>query len=78
MVKIRLSRRGCKNRPFYHIYVKDSRRSRDGRFIEKLGYYNPLIQGEERLSINQIRLDYWKNKGAKISDRVLFLLKKYK
>ncbi|CEI58654.1 30S ribosomal protein S16 [Candidatus Portiera aleyrodidarum] len=78
MVKIRLSRRGCKNRPFYHIYVKDSRRSRDGRFIEKLGYFNPLVQGEERLSINHIRLDYWKNKGAKISDRVLFLLKKYK
>lgn len=76
MVKIRMSRCGCKNRPFYQIYVKDSRSSRDGRFIEKIGYFNPL--GEKRFSINSIRLYYWKNKGAKISERVLSLLKKNK
>lgn len=77
MVKIRMARGGCKNRPFYQIYVKDSRRSRDGKFIEKLGYFNPLVIGEKRFSINSIRLYYWKNKGAKISDRVLSLLKNY-
>ncbi|CAA3704750.1 30S ribosomal protein S16 [Candidatus Portiera aleyrodidarum] len=78
MVKIRLSRCGCKNRPFYQIYVKDSRSSRDGKFIEKIGYFNPLVLDSKRFSVNRIRLYYWRNKGAKISDRVLSLLKQNK
>ncbi|AFQ24224.1 30S ribosomal protein S16 [Candidatus Portiera aleyrodidarum] len=78
MVKIRMTRCGCKNRPFYQINVKDSRSSRDGKFIEKIGYYNPLVISEKRFCINSSRLGYWKNKGAKISNRVLSLLKKNK
>lgn len=78
MVKIRMMRCGCKNRPCYQIYVKDSRSSRDGKFIEKIGYFNPLFISEKRFSINSSRLYYWKTKGAKISNRVLSLLKKNK
>lgn len=78
MVVIRLSRGGVKKRPFYHIVVTNSRNSRDGRFIEKLGFYNPIAAGEEiKLQLNQERLDYWKNKGAQLSERVTHLVNNF-
>ncbi len=76
MVKIRLSRGGSKKRPFYHIVATDSRNPRDGKYIERLGYFNPRAKGnEEDININSERLDYWKSVGAQISDRVLHLIK---
>lgn len=76
MVKIRLARGGAKKRPFYHIVVADNRHKRDGRYIERLGYFNPMAAGPEvRLNIDQERADYWLSKGAKASDRVATLLK---
>lgn len=76
MVSIRLSRGGAKKRPFYNITVADSRKSRDGRFIERVGFYNPMASGaEEKLRIDRERVDYWLSKGAKASDRVVALLK---
>ncbi len=77
MVTIRLSRGGAKKRPFYHIVVTDSRNKRDGRFIERLGFFNPGAKGaEEPLRIDRDRVDHWISKGAKPSDRVSSLLKK--
>lgn len=77
MVTIRLSRGGAKKRPFYSIVVADSRKKRDGRFIERLGFFNPVAKGaEEMLRINQERVDFWISKGAKPSDRVASLIKK--
>jgi small subunit ribosomal protein S16 len=76
MVKIRLSRGGSKKRPFYHLTVADSRSSRDGRFIERVGFFNPIARGqEERLRVDAERVDYWVGQGAQISDRVKTLLK---
>ena len=76
MVTIRLSRGGAKNRPFYHVVVTDSRNKRDGRYIERLGFFNPLARGkEERLRLNDERIDYWRSKGAQPSDRVARLIK---
>lgn len=76
MVVIRLSRGGSKKRPFYHLTVADQRNPRDGRFIERVGFFNPVARGqEERLRIDQERVDYWVNKGAQPSDRVTALLK---
>ncbi len=76
MVTIRLSRGGCKKRPFYNIVVKDSRTKRDGRFIERLGFFNPTAQGaEERLRIDNERISYWVGQGAQTSDRVASLIK---
>lgn len=76
MVKIRLARGGAKKRPFYHIVVADNRHKRDGRYIERLGYFNPMAAGPEvRLNFDQERADYWLSKGAKASDRVAALLK---
>lgn len=76
MVSIRLSRGGSKKRPFYHVTVTDSRTARDGRFIERLGFFNPIARGqEERLRIDSERLAYWKGQGAQISDRVSKLMK---
>jgi len=76
MVVIRLSRTGAKKRPFYHIVVADKRRSRDGRFIEQLGYFNPIASGKEvGLSINIERAEEWIDKGAQPSDRVKHLIK---
>lgn len=76
MVIIRLSRGGAKKRPFYVIHVCDSRARRDGRFIERLGYYNPMsAENEPRLSINEERLAYWKSQGAQLSDTVVRILK---
>jgi small subunit ribosomal protein S16 len=75
MVKIRLSRGGAKKKPFYHIVVADSRKSRDGRNIERLGFFNPVAQGqEERLRLDLERVDYWTGVGAQISDRVKSLV----
>jgi small subunit ribosomal protein S16 len=76
MVVIRLARGGAKKRPFYNLVVADSRRSRDGRFIERIGFYNPKApEGQERLRIDRERLAYWKSKGAQPSDTVARLVK---
>ena len=76
MVTIRLARGGSKKRPFYHLTVTDSRKSRDGRYIERVGFYNPTAKGqEERLRVEQERVDYWVGKGAQLSERVAGLLK---
>jgi small subunit ribosomal protein S16 len=75
MVKIRLSRGGAKKVPFYHIVVTDSRKARDGRSIERLGFFNPVARGqEERLRLNLERVDYWTGVGAQVSDRVKTLV----
>jgi small subunit ribosomal protein S16 len=75
MVKIRLSRGGAKKKPFYHIVVADSRKSRDGRNIERLGFFNPVARGqEERLRLDLDRVDYWTGVGAQVSDRVKSLV----
>jgi small subunit ribosomal protein S16 len=71
MVTIRLARGGSKKRPFYNIVVTDSRNRRDGRFIERLGFYNPVASGNaESLRINQERLAYWQGVGAQVSETV--------
>lgn len=76
MVTIRLARGGAKKRPFYHVVVTDSRNRRDGRYIERIGFFNPLAAGEEvRLNIDTQRAEHWVSKGAKPSDRVAKLLK---
>ena len=75
MVKIRLSRGGAKKQPFYHIVVADSRRARDGRNVERLGFFNPVARGqEERLRLDLERVDYWQGVGAQLSDRVKTLV----
>ena len=77
MVTIRLSRSGAKKRPFYHIVVTDSRNRRDGRYIERLGFYNPVArsENEESLRIDSDRVDHWVKLGAQTSERVAKLLK---
>ncbi|QCI16062.1 30S ribosomal protein S16 [Buchnera aphidicola] len=76
MVKIRLSRYGTKKRPFYKMIVADSRCSRDGRFIEKVGYFNPIARSKsDILQLNLIRIKYWINQGAQISERSKKLIK---
>jgi len=76
MVSIRLSRAGAKKRPFYHLVVTDSRNRRDGRYIERLGFFNPLgSEKEDNLRIDLERVDYWLSQGAQPSDRVSSLLK---
>ena len=76
MVVIRLARSGAKKSPFYHVVVANSRDSRDGRFIERVGYYNPMARGKEtRLSIDQERIAYWKSCGAQPTERVTSLVK---
>ena len=76
MVTIRLTRGGAKNRPFYHVVVTDSRSGRDGRYIERVGFFNPLARGnEERLRLDSERVEYWKSNGAQPSDRVAQLIK---
>lgn len=75
MVTIRLSRAGAKKRPFYHLTVTDHRRSRDGRFIERVGFFNPVARGrEERLRLDRERIEYWQGQGAQLSERVAKLL----
>lgn len=77
MVVIRLARGGAKKRPFYNIVVADSRNRRDGRFIERVGFYNPVAQeGQEGVRLNQERLAYWEQHGAQLSDAVAKLVKR--
>ena len=76
MVTIRLARGGSKKRPFYHLVVTNSRSARDGRFIERVGFFNPVANGkEERLRIDAERLNYWVGTGAQLSGRVAALVK---
>ena len=76
MVVIRLARGGSKKRPFYNIVVADSRTARDGRFIERLGFFNPIARGGEiPLRIDVAKVDEWVAKGAQLSDRVKSLVK---
>lgn len=76
MVKIRLSRGGAKKRPFYQIVVTDIRKTRDGGYIERLGFFNPgATGGETRLRVDQARAQHWLERGARPSDRVVKLLK---
>ena len=76
MVTIRLARGGSKKRPFFHLTVTDSRNSRNGRFIERVGFFNPIARGqEERLRVDQERVEYWVSHGAQLSDRVASLIK---
>ncbi len=76
MVVIRLSRGGAKKRPFYHVVVADKRRARDGRCIERVGYFNPIAAGKDvRLHLNNARIEYWLSQGAQASDRVQQLMK---
>ncbi|AAQ61337.1 MULTISPECIES: 30S ribosomal protein S16 [Chromobacteriaceae] len=79
MVVIRLARGGAKNRPFYNIVVTDSRNRRDGRFIERVGFYNPVAnEKQERVRFTMDRLNYWVGVGAQLSDSVAKLLKEQK
>jgi small subunit ribosomal protein S16 len=76
MVKIRLTRGGAKKRPFYHIIVTDSRSARDGRNIERVGFYNPVAQGQEtKLQLDADRIQHWIGHGAQMTDKVRVLLK---
>ena len=79
MVTIRLARGGSKKRPFYHLTVTDSRSARNGRYIERVGFFNPLARGqEERLRFDSDRIEHWVGHGAQLSDRVSKLLKENK
>ena len=76
MGTIRLSRGGAKKRPVYHFVVTDSRNRRDGRYIERLGFFNPIATGQEtKLKLDLERVDYWLGQGAQPSDRVATLIK---
>jgi small subunit ribosomal protein S16 len=76
MVKIRLTRGGAKKRPFYHIVVTDQRNKRDGRSIERVGFYNPVATGnEKRVELNVDRVNHWVSNGAQLTDKVRVLVK---
>ncbi|MEL0660526.1 MULTISPECIES: 30S ribosomal protein S16 [Psychromonas] len=76
MVTIRLARGGAKKRPFYQVVVTDSRSPRDGRFLEKVGFFNPTAQGQaEKLRLDTDRINHWVGLGAQLSDRVAKLVK---
>ncbi|HMA88922.1 MAG TPA: 30S ribosomal protein S16 [Burkholderiales bacterium] len=78
MVVIRLARGGANKRPFYHMVVADSRRARDGRFIERVGFYDPKApEGREALRVNVERVKHWQGKGAKLSPTVTRLVKQF-
>ncbi len=78
MVVIRLARTGSKKKPFYHVVVADSRSPRDGRFIERLGFFNPYARGEEqKLRLNRDRISHWAGVGAQLSQRVQTLVKEW-
>ena len=79
MVTIRLSRRGAKGRPFYHVVATDRRIRRDGRYLERLGFYNPIATGgEQRLLLDLERVEHWASHGARMSERVAALVKEYR
>ena len=76
MVKIRLSRGGAKKRPFYHIVATDQRNKRDGRSLERLGYYNPIAgANEKRIELDTARVQHWLSEGAQMTDKVRLLMK---
>ncbi|ACT14226.1 MULTISPECIES: 30S ribosomal protein S16 [Pectobacterium] len=76
MVTIRLARGGAKKRPFYQVVVTDSRNARDGRFIERVGFFNPIAAGQaEALRLDLDRIEHWLGLGATVSDRVSSLIK---
>ena len=76
MVTIRLARAGAKKRPFYHVVATEKSSPRDGRFIERLGHYNPVAKGtEQKLVIDLAKVEQWKKNGAQVSERVQFLMK---
>lgn len=78
MVVIRLARAGAKKRPFYNIVVADQRCPRDGRYIERIGFYNPIATGKEELiRLNRERIEHWVGKGAQLSVRVAHILKEW-
>jgi small subunit ribosomal protein S16 len=78
MVTIRLARTGAKKRPFYHLVVTDSRNCRDGRFIERLGFFNPIaVENEERLRVDVERVDHWRSHGAQMTAAVRKLLRQH-
>lgn len=78
MVVIRLARSGSKKKPFYHVTVADKRQSRDGRFIERVGFYNPVARGKEvKLRLNRARIQHWLDNGAQASQRVETLVKNW-
>ena len=80
MIVVRLARGGKKSKPFYRVVVADQRFPRDGRFIERLGYYNPVsnLQGDQVVEINLERLDHWVSKGAQMTPRVVKIVKQQK
>ena len=76
MVTIRLQRGGAKKRPFYQVVVADGRFARDGRFIERVGFFNPMASGQaEKLNLDLVRIQHWIGQGANMSDRVAKLVK---
>jgi small subunit ribosomal protein S16 len=78
MVVIRLARGGANKRPFYHVVVADSRRAAGGKFIERLGFYDPKApQGRESLRVNLERVKHWQGKGAQLSDTAKRLVKQF-
>jgi small subunit ribosomal protein S16 len=78
MVVIRLARTGAHKKPFYHVVVTDSRARRDGRYIERLGYFNPVARGQEvPVSLNRERIAHWVGVGAQVSNRVATLMKEW-
>ncbi|HBA35089.1 MAG TPA: 30S ribosomal protein S16 [Gammaproteobacteria bacterium] len=78
MVIIRLARGGAKKKPFYHVVVTDNRMPRDGRYIERVGYFNPMARGQEvELSLDLVGIEKWTGKGAQLSDRVASLVKQF-
>lgn len=79
MVTIRLTRRGAKNQPFYHVVVTDSRKRQGGSSLEQVGYFNPVSRGKEiRLQLELGRIDHWTSLGAQLSDRVRSLVDTYR
>ena len=78
MVVIRLARSGAKKRPFYHVVAADRRAPRDGRFIERLGFFNPVARGKEELvRLSRERIAYWEANGAQMSERVASIVKQW-
>lgn len=78
MVVLRLSRGGAKARPFFNVVATDSRNRRDGRFIERLGFYNPISpEGDQGLRLSLDRIEYWRSHGAQVSPTVQRLIKEF-
>ena len=79
MVTIRLTRRGARNQPFYHIVVTDSRKRQGGTILEQIGYFDPVAKGKSvKLNLDLARVDHWQKQGAQLSERVQSLVKDYR